>query len=145
VSGRRILAAAGLVALVVAGIDWQYLALPFVDRSGLAELARREADRQGYPHYPRFLEAVRARTRSGQSIAIVAPPMRWSSGYDYAYYRASYFLAGRTVLPVIDRHDRAHAENLQAADFIAVWEQPFPLAGHRVAWRGEGGILLVRE
>jgi hypothetical protein len=145
VDRRRLLALSAFAAIVLAGIDWQYLLLPFVDRSGLAAHARREADREWYPLYPRFLNAVRANTKPGQSIAIVVPPRRWTDGYDFAFYRASYFLAGRTVLPVLDQHDALHPENLQEADCIAVWQQPFRAPDRTLVWRGEGGVLLGRR
>jgi hypothetical protein len=129
-------------AIVLAGIDWQYLLLPFIDRSRLVEHAWHEADRGWYPLYPRFLAGVRARTKAGESIAIVAPPRRWEGGYDYAYYRASYLLAGRIVLPAIDRQDVPRPENLRGADFIAVWGRTVRPDQRGVVWRGEGGALL---
>ncbi|HWS71775.1 MAG TPA: hypothetical protein VN605_06650 [Thermoanaerobaculia bacterium] len=142
----RRLAIAAFAAIVLAGVDWQYLLLPFLDRSALAERARRTADREWYPLYPRFLAEVRARTKDGSSIAIVAPPQRWMDGYDFAFYRASYLLAGRTVLPVLDSKDALHPENLRAADYVAVWGRPFQADERSViVWRGEGGALLGRR
>jgi len=145
VDRRRLLALPAFAAIVLSGLDVQFLSLPFVDRSGLAAHARAEADRAWYPAYPRFLEAVRVRTRPGQSIAIVVPVRRWNDGYDFAFYRASYFLAGRTVLPVLDSQDRVHPENMRAADFIAAWHQAFRINEHTIVWRGEGGALLGRR
>jgi hypothetical protein len=148
VSVRQGLAAVAFVALIITGVDWQFLLLPFIDRSPLIAEKEREADQEWWPVYPRFLDAVRAHTVRGQSIVLIVPPMSWRDGYDYAFYRASYFLAGRTVLPVVD--DDAHGgrllpENFQKADWIAVWQRPFPGGKRPVVWRGEGGMLLRRE
>jgi hypothetical protein len=145
VTTRHVAAVAVFVAIVVAGIDGQYLLLPFVDRSSLAAHARSQADREWYPLYPRFLAEVRGQTKDGDSIAIVAPAQRWEDGYAFAFYRASYFLAGRTVLPVIDSRDRAHPENARAADYVAVWGRSLSVDERMVVWRGEGGALLRRR
>lgn len=96
-----------------------------------------------FPRYPAFLEEVADHTQRGDTIALVVPPKTWDGGYSYAYYRASYFLAGREVLPVVDADDRALPENLQRARYVAVWRMP-PPAGWRVAWAAHGGALLAR-
>src|SRR5438093_1193036 len=99
-NGQRILALALLVALVVLRVEPRLLAVPF-DRARLARAYARFADRL-WPDYPRFLEGVRAHTRSGDTIALVVPTFNWDGGYSYAYYRATYFLTGREVLPLSD-------------------------------------------
>jgi hypothetical protein len=94
--------------------------------------------------YPRFLQGVREHTRDGDTIAVVVPPLKWDDGYSYAYYRASYFLAGRIVLPLVTEDDRQHPENFRGARYVAAWHMQ-PRAGvGRVVWQGEGGMLLQR-
>ena len=93
------------------------------------------------PDYPAFLAEVARRTEPDQSIAVVVPMRHWNGGYSYAYYRASYFLAGRRVVPIVDENDRLHPERLQEADFIAVWRVP-EFAGPDVVWQGHGGTLF---
>lgn len=96
---------------------------------------------RGTPDYPVFLEEVARRTRPGQSIAIVVPMRSWHYGYSYAYYRATYFLVGRRVVPIVDPNDSLHPERLKETDFIAVWNTP-DFHGSEVLWRGHGGVLL---
>lgn len=76
---------------------------------------------RGWNGYPQFLESVRQRTKRGDTIALVVPNARWDGGYSYAYYRASYFLAGREVLPVIDSDDVPQPQNIARAKFVATF------------------------
>lgn len=77
------------------------------------------------PEYDRFLLEVRQRTPPGTTIAISTPAEKFQPDYAYRYYRASYQLAGRRVIPLKDRDDRDHPERAAQADYIAVWD------GHR--------------
>ena len=71
--------------------------------------------------------------------------MNWNGGYADAYYRASYFLAGREVLPAVTWDDRPHPENVRAARYVAAWQLNVQPAGRgALVWRGEGGELLRR-
>ena len=118
------------------------LRLPFSDRSPLRASMERAADGAWYPQYPRFLEALRAHTVDGQTMALVVPAKQWERGYSYAYYRASYFLAGREVLPIVGPDDRPIPENVARAPMLAAWH--VNVRGGRPLWRGEGGVLLQR-
>jgi len=143
-SWRRLGAIGIVLLLALGGIDFRSLAVPFLDRSAIAAEMAREPDRGlWWPDYPRFLEAVRKRTAPGDVIAVVVPAGRWEDGYSYAYYRASYFLAGRQVLPVIGRDDRFLPENLRAARYIAAWHRALP-PGARVVMQDAGGALVDR-
>lgn len=88
------------------------------------------------PEVVRFFTWVRANTVPGERIALVlAPPF---DGPGYAYWRASYELTGRVVLPAVF--------DLADADTIAVWktfygDPRFALAG----LDGHGGALLRRK
>ena len=117
--------------------------LPFEGRAQLARGFAGYADRL-WPQYPRFLEGVRAHTAPGDRVAIVVPAMQWDRGYSYAYYRASYFLPGRIVLPLVDPEDHPHPENFHEATFVAAWRSNFPQGRSTMAWSGEGGVLLRR-
>ena len=140
---RRRIAFILFVALAVLAID------PNLFRFALANRAAMHAVMTGYPDrgmwqtYPAFLEGVRAHTKPGDSIALLVPAMHWDDGYSYAYYRASYFLAGREVLPLVDRADVPQRANFARAKYVAVWRrnvQP-PM---RAVWSGDGGTLLER-
>ena len=142
-SPRQILAAVCLIALVAFRVEPRLIRLPFGGREQLVNGFAGYADRL-WPQYPRFLEGVRAHTAPGDRVALVVPAMQWDGGYSYAYYRASYFLPGRIVLPLVDPQDHMHPENFRVATHVAVWHSNFPQTRSRVAWSGEGGVLLRR-
>src|SRR5258706_8994060 len=101
---RRVLAACALVALVVLHFDDRLLSFPFVDRAKVSAAFTSMPDGQ-WVDYPRFLEGVRAHTKPGDRIGLIVPQMHRDAGYSYAYYRASYFLTGREIIPLIDDTD----------------------------------------
>jgi hypothetical protein len=140
---RRVLALLTFITILGLRIEPQFLQLPFLDRKPLSAHLTARPDRL-WPRFPRFLEAVRARTASGDSIALIAPTLDWNNGYSYAYYRASYFLAGREVLPLSMSDGSLHPENYHRATYVAVWGRELPPGHHTVVWRGEGGALLRR-
>ncbi len=139
---RRILAGCALVAIVALHIDTRLLSFVVQDR------AKMHAALTAYPdgnwgEYAKFLTSVRAHSRPGDRIGIIVPVMRWDDGYSYAYYRASYFLTGREVIPLLYRTDAPIPGNLARADFLAIWRSRGPQA--RVVWQGDGGVLLSRR
>lgn len=141
---RRWLALVAFVAIVALSIDPMLFRFAFFRRPQMQRALAVFPDRGiWWPDYPRFLDAVRERTHRGDSIAIVVPAMRWEEGYDYAYYRASYFLAGREVLPIVTPLNRFLPDNLARAQYIAVWGRT-PQIGRPVVWRGYRGVLLGR-
>ena len=139
---RRVLMTIALVAIVVTGIDPHLLSIPFYDRAALAPLfGQRYAS---WRDYSPFLDGVRAHTHAGESVAVLVPAVHWERGYSYAYYRASYVLAGRVVLPLIDDADRFHPENLRRAELVAIWRAPVPPTHRKLVWQGNGGLLVRR-
>jgi len=138
---RRALSIVAFAAIVVAGIDPRLLSMPFYDRAALAEAFNPD---RSWQQYARFLRDVREQTQPGQRIAVLVPATTWDGGYSYAYYRASYFLAGREVLPLFDDADRAHPENLRRADLVAAWRARVPATHRTLVWRGDGGVLVRR-
>jgi hypothetical protein len=139
---RRVAAATLVAAIVVLGIEPILLSLPFEDRRPMASAYERLPDGP-FPGYGDFLAAVRQRTQAGDSVAILVPSRRWEYGYSQAYYRASYLLAGREVLPLVDRDDRRHGENLAAARYVAAWGVVPPEG--EVVLRVNGGTLVKRR
>jgi len=140
---RRIFALLCLIAIIGFRINPKLLSLPFIDRRPLAASMRLYPD-QRWPQYPRFLDGVRSRTRDGDSIALLFPIMNWNAGYADAYYRASYFLAGCEVLPLVTADDRPHPENLRTAHYVAAWQLDLQPGRGALVWRGEGGELVRR-
>ncbi|MEO8218362.1 MAG: hypothetical protein ABI718_14875 [Acidobacteriota bacterium] len=143
-SSRALAAAVLFAATVAGGLEPLYIRMLVTDREQLRASASLISDPHT-PRYPLFLDEVRKRTPEGTSIAILAPMRHWQDGYDYAYYRASYLLEGRRVLPLLDRSDHVHLENLDAADYIADWGVTARFPGRKIVWRGSGGALLGRS
>jgi hypothetical protein len=139
---RRVLAVCALIALVGLHLDYKVASFPFLDREALHRAFTAMPDGR-WGEYPRFLEGVRAHTKTGDRIAVIVPNMQWDGGYSYAYYRASYFLTGREVLPLLYRTDAPIRENFGQAEYLAVWNAPAPQA--HVVWQGNGGVLLSRR
>lgn len=106
----RFIAGLLFAAIVACGIDFELVRqLPDFTRPSMSE-------------YDRFLMDVRRRTPPGASIAIDAPAEKFHPDYADRYYRASYELAGRRVIPLKDRDDRDHRERIAQADYVAVWD-----------------------
>ena len=80
----------------------------------------------------------------GDRVAVLVPTLDWDNGYSYGYYRASYFLTGREVLPLADERHGVHPENLQRADLVAAWRAPVPATHRTLVWQGDGGVLVRR-
>lgn len=138
---RRYLALAAFVVLALLAIDPILIRWGFFQRAKVHQLLAYAPDR-GWGDYPKFLEDVRAHTQRGDSIALIVPTMKWDSGYSYAFYRASYFLTGRDVLPVVTDHDVVHPQNFARAKYVAAWRKNVRDATRHIVWTGDGGALL---
>ena len=104
---RRLLPLLLFVAIAVLAIDPPLLFLAVQDRDARAEVLARRAD--PIPDLAAFLAQVRAQTTRGDVIVLVLPV-----NDDRLYFRASYLLAGRTVL-------RPTHANAARADYVAAW------------------------
>lgn len=138
---RGYIALAIFVALALLSIDPILIRWGFFERAKVHQLLTIAPDR-GWGEYPKFLDDVRAHTQPGDSIAIIVPTMRWDDGYSYAFYRASYYLSGREVLPVVTEHDVVHAQNFARAKYVAAWRRNVRDATRHVVWTGDNGALL---
>ena len=95
--------------------------------------------------FRRFLIDIDARTPPGARIAIALPFQQWEGGYGYGYYRASFLLPGKQVVPLlVPGADRPAPENLAVADYVAAWHGAPKVPGFAEAWRGPDGTLLRR-
>src|SRR5437016_14526709 len=112
---RRALTIICLATIVVVGVAARLFQLPFIDRGPSERAMARYSDR-AWPDYPLFLQGVREHTRPSDTIAVTVPAMTWDGGYSYAYYRASYFLTGREVLPLVAPHNERLPQNFRAAN-----------------------------
>lgn len=141
---RRPLYAILLAAMLLGGFEPFFFRVFFADRA-VAGVELTEAPDRAAPGYAAFLREVRNRTPEGARVAIVVPMRRWSGGYEYAYYRASYALTAREVIPLVDRDDAAHLERLRGADYVAAWRMSPRIPGFVRIWDGEGSALLRRS
>jgi len=135
------------MAIVALRIEPQLLQMPFVSHRILSVILYRWPETQmpgDWLRFPRFLQEVRARTKEGDKIAVIIPTMKWDDGYSYAYYRSSYYLTGRDVLPLLTPDNQSHMENFYAAQYVIVWHRPVHPRMGSVVWEGEGGALVKR-
>jgi len=138
---RRYLALAIFVAIPLLSIDPILIRWGLFQRAEVHRLLSNATDR-GWGDYPKFLEDVRAHTQPGDSIAVIVPTMGWDAGYSYAFYRASYFLSGREVLPIVTEDGVVHPQNFARAKYIATWRRNVRDATRHVVWTGDNGALL---
>ncbi len=98
------------------------------------------------PGFRSAIAEIGQRTPRGARILLWTPHHTWEGGYEYAFRRAQYLLAGRDVLPLlVERQDAFDARNAKAAQFIACWPQCPPTPpGFAEVWRGDSGTLLRR-
>lgn len=141
---RNILVVLTALLLVFGGLRLSYLRIFVFDRQALSRDFTSYPDR-GTEEFPLFLREVARVTKPGDRIALVVPMRRWDDGYSYAYYRASFVLAGREVLPVVWRDDTLLRENLDRATHVAAWRVRFQHPQFHTRARGRGGELLVRR
>ncbi|MBV8543430.1 MAG: hypothetical protein JO093_18255 [Acidobacteria bacterium] len=133
-----------LAAIVVLGVASRLLELPFIDRAQSVRAMARYPDR-AWPDFPLFLQGVREHTKPGDTIAVIVPAMNWDGGYSYAYYRASYFLTGREVLPLVTADNARVQKNFLAAKYIAVFGVGLRVPAD-IVWReGRGALLRLRQ
>lgn len=137
---RELLAGAIFILVLAGSFQPFYLRVLLDDRVALAE--RIDFLRFGkMPGIRSFLQSVESRTEKGDSVALVTPFSGWNLGYEYAFYRASYVLAGRTVLPVMTPAGDSIPRNLKNADVVAAWQVDLDPRHFEILWRGDGGIL----
>ncbi len=140
VEPRKLLGAFCFILLFVGAVEPLYVRIFFMDRTILADGIG--SLRYGkMPEIRPFLEEVARRSEPGMSVAIVIPGAEWDQGYEYAFYRAGYVLAGRTVLPVITPDNRSIPANLSGADLVAAWRTTLDSRRFEVLWEGAGGVL----
>ncbi|MEO6259708.1 MAG: hypothetical protein ABIP63_05130 [Thermoanaerobaculia bacterium] len=131
-------------AILAGGFEPFYLRAltggPVASPAQLTELPYRKL-----PGFRRLLETAAARTPPGARIAIALPFQQWEGGYGYGYYRASYLLPGRQVVPLlVPGEDRPALGNLRQADYVLSWRSATALPGFVAIWRSDDGTLLRR-
>lgn len=136
---RFVIASLLFLVILVGGYRHEYVR--FLNRDGLVRGAghsngidrvplRSKLD-PGPAEFQAFLKEVAQRTRQGDTIALVLPDEL--SGFSYAYYQASYALAGRRLISPL---------KLKKTQYIAAWNREALLPDHAPIWTGHGGTLL---
>jgi hypothetical protein len=138
----RLLAATIFVALAALAAQRLFRLAAVRDPGFRARLAT-AADAR-FPSYPQFLEQVRAATKPGERIAIVFPATSWDGGYAYGYYRASYILSGREVMPLLSEQNVPLPANFEGASAIAAYRTNIPAGPYRVVFTTPDGFLVRR-
>ncbi|HVT44116.1 MAG TPA: hypothetical protein VMT00_06985 [Thermoanaerobaculia bacterium] len=140
---RPALATAALLAIIAGGFEPFYLEIFRIDRVSMhtrfVELPYRKL-----PGFRAFLVEARSITRAEERIALLVPGMRWDEGYEYAYARSMYLLAGRRVVPLVGPDDRFRPEALRDADVIVSYRGGIPFPEFETIWSGEHGVVARR-
>jgi hypothetical protein len=140
---RIAVAAAGFVGIAAGAFQpfyWRMFAInrPAM-RANLIELPFRQE-----PGLRRFMNAVRSRTLDCDRIAIMLPAPAWERGYQYGFTRATYLLAPRTTIPLMDANDVPLTPNVALADYVACWHAAPAIPHFATIWRSDDGVLLRR-
>lgn len=132
-----------LALILIGGFEPFYLRVLAIERDRL-ERSLVELPYQKMPGLRRFLVQVRAHTRPGDVIALVASESRRTEAWDYIYDRSLYTLAGRHVVATVDRGDRQIPQAIEGAEVIAAFGAEVAAEGFREVWRGPEGTILRR-
>ena len=156
---RRTLAVLALAALAAGSFQPFYLRIWRQDlralNAFLTELPYRKV-----PGMRALLVEVDRRTPLGARILFVTPHRSWEGGYDYAFRRAQYLLAGRELVPMLDEGAGRRAQGAGETpppdvllppapralrpDYIVCWSACAMPAEFAVVWRDEHGTLARR-
>jgi len=138
----RFAAVVAFALILIGGFEPFYLRVFGIDRAREGA-AFAELPFQKIRGLKSFLEGVDAHTPPRARIAIWVPFRQWEGGYGYAYYRASYLLPGKQVVPLLAPHeDRVVFSNLAKADYLASLGEPIVAPGFESCWQDEHGMLL---
>jgi len=140
----RIAAYAVLAMLVIGGFEPYYVRVLGADaartRAAMTELPYRKL-----PGFRRLLVDADRSTPRGARIAIALPYAEWEGGYGYGYYRASFLLPGKQVVPLLP------PSNLRFADYVLAWHarpadvDALQRRGFVPLWTTGDGTLLKRR
>ncbi len=133
-----------LAGLVAGGFEPMYVRIfgmePERWRAAMTELPYRKL-----AGFHRLILDVDRSTPRGARIAIALPFREWEGGYGYGYYRASYLLPGKQVVPLLvpDRNEPS-PQSVALAGYVVVWHGRWQVPGFTVVWSTPDGTLLRR-
>jgi hypothetical protein len=144
----RLAAAAALaawIAIAAGSFHRLYLTIHVDDTAPLRAFWS-EVPYRRMPGLRQMLVAVDTRTNAGDRVLVWTPHRPWQGGYGYAFRRAQYVLAGREVLPLLDRRTSVIDDgNITRATYIACWRECPAMDGFVEVWRNEDSMLLRRS
>jgi hypothetical protein len=144
-SAIRLVAAAAFLLILIGGFEPFYLRIFRMDRKGMGA-AFAEMPFRKVTGLQAFLKGVDAHTPPHARIALWFPFRQWEGGYGYGYYRASYLLPGKQVVPLLALHDdRPQLTNLGQADYLASYGELMVPPGFEHVWHDEHGALLKAD
>jgi hypothetical protein len=123
--------------IVIGGFEPYYVRI-FAANQAQTRAAMTELPYRKLPGFRRLLLDVDRSTPRGAKIAIALPFRDWDGGYGYGYYRASFLLPGKQVVPLLP------PANLRAADYVVIWKGRFPIDGFAPLWTTADGTLMKR-
>jgi hypothetical protein len=139
---RLALSAVTLAAIVAGGFEPFYLRVFALDGARYRAFAT-ELPYRKLPGFRRFLLEVDRTTPPGVRIAIALPYREWEGGYGYGYYRASFLLPGKQVVPLLQPgRDVPAPANIGGADYVACWHIAPSSRAFQLVWRSRDGMLL---
>jgi len=141
---KSLAALAAFLAIAAGSFETFYLRIYTIDAAALraqwTELPYRKV-----PGLRRLLAEVERRTPQGARILLATPHRPGEGGYSYAYARATYALAGRELVPLLDpTTEKALPLRLDTVDYIACWRACAAPEGFTAIWRSDDGVLLRR-
>jgi len=142
-SPRFVLGIVLLAVLAYFGLQPYYVRFLFVDRGPWAQMLTDFPDRRT----PAYLDLVKVAAREippDASVAVLFPTLEWHRGYSYAYFRAQYFLPGRTVIP-LGWPTGAQPARIAEADWVIVFGTDPPEGGWSVVAEVSDGKLVRRD
>lgn len=137
---RTLVAAAVLVLIVAGGYEPFYLQILTANRFAL-RLHYVELPYRKLPGLRNLMTAVAEATSPGDRIA-VAIPSQPPEGYAYGFNRSAYLLAGRQLVPLVDRDGRPLDGNFAEADYLACWSCTMNAPGATMVLETKWGTLM---
>ncbi len=133
----------GLVLLIAASWEKFYFSVPFSSRERLAE----QLTLLPYSKLPGLrglLQQSDRLTKPGDVIVLAIPASRWDQGYEYAYARSLYPLAGRTVIPLVGESGGPDPRALGRADWVICLQSSIRAPGFALAESSSSGTIHRR-
>jgi hypothetical protein len=135
---RRSLVLAALLVLAAGAFQPFYLTVWRQNRAAmLAHLI--ELPHRKVPGLRQACEEAARRTPVGARILLVTRHPSWAAGYEYAFRRAQYLVAGREVVPMLA--SQPPDQGTPPTHVLCV-PRCNVKPGFRVLWEGTAGVLL---